>query len=224
MTPKNRFIALLMALCLLLCACSLPGNSDMQTDLPNVDGQQTNTPDNGETDDSGSSHAPQPVYPADLTIELVVDWDIADTLLSHLDDLSDRLHAALSEAGCPLDYVTLTISTAGGYTAQALLEGGIDAAILPAVDIIAHEDQTAILALSSEEIPETAIVLSLADDTLSEEFRALLFTVLTESPNGQDFLAACCGDALFSAPTEDSLQAVRDHLNDLEKAIGGHAE
>lgn len=221
MMQKRKLFALLLALCLLLCACSLPGGTDDQKDPPVSGDQQTDTGDDGaDTPDSGSTA--QPVYPAELTVELVVDWAIADTLLSHLDDLSDRLHTALAEAGCPLDSVTLTINTAGGFTAQALLEGGIDAAILPAIDIIAHEKQAAILALSGEEIPETAIAVSLADETLSEEFRQLLFKVLTETPDGQDFLAACCGDAVFSHPSEEALQAVRDRLKELEAAGGGH--
>lgn len=221
---KAKLIALLLALCLLLCACSQHGGSDGQNDDPIVSGdQQTDIPDDGGEDTSDDGTVAQPVYPADLMVELVVEWAIADTLLSHLDELSDRLHAALEEAGCPLDGVTLTINTAGGFTAQALLEGGIDAAILPAVDIITHEERAAILALSGEEIPETAIAVSLAKDNLSEEFRQVLLKALTETQNGQDFLAACCGEAVFSTPTEDTLQAVRDYLRELEESGGGHA-
>lgn len=221
---KAKLSALLLALCLLLCACSHPGSSNDQNDDPIVSGdQQTDSPnDSGKNDAPDTGNTAQPIYPADLTVELVVEWAIADALLSHLDDLSDQLHAALEEAGCPLDDVTLTINTAGGFTAQALLEGGIDAAILPAVDIITHEERAAILALSGEEIPETAIAVSLAKDTLSEEFRAVLMKALAETENGQDFLAACCGDAVFSAPTEDSLQAVRDYLREAEESGGGH--
>lgn len=219
---KANLAALFLALCLLLCACSQPGSSNGQSDLPISDSQQTDPPDDGGSGMSDDGTTAQPVYPADLTVELVVDWAIADTLLSHLDELSDQLHAAMEESGCPLDGVTLTINTAGGFTAQALLEGGIDAAILPAVDIITHEERTSILALSGEEIPETAIAVSLAKDTLSEEFREILMTALTETQNGQDFLAACCGDAVFSVPTEDTLQAVRDYLRELEESGGGH--
>ena len=219
---KANLTALLLALCLLLCACSQPGSSNDQGDSPISGNQQTDVPDDGGSGTSNDGTTAQPVYPADLTVELVVEWAIADTLLSHLDELSDQLHTALEEAGCPLDGVTLTINTAGGFTAQALLEGGIDAAILPAVDIITHEERASILALSGEEIPETAIAVSLAKDTLSEEFRVVLMNALTETRNGQDFLAACCGDAVFSAPTEDTLQAVRDYLRELEESGGGH--
>ena len=219
---KAKLMALLLALCLLLCACSQPGSSNDQSDPPVSGDQQTDAPDDsgGHTSDDGNPA--QPVYPADLMVELVVEWAIADALLSNLDDLSDRLHAALEEAGCPLDSVTLTINTAGGFTAQALIEGGIDAAILPAVDLITHEERAAILALSSEEVPETAIAVSLAKETLSAEFREVLRKALTETQNGQDFLAACCGDAVFSAPTDDTLQAVRDYLRELEESGGGH--
>lgn len=221
---KANLSALLLALCLLLCACSQPGGSnDQYTDPPVSGGQQTDAPDDGGAPMPDDGDTAQPVYPADLMVELVVEWAIADTLLAHLDELSDQLHAALEEAGCPLDSVTLTINTAGGFTAQALLEGGIDAAILPSVDIITHEEHAAILALSGEEVPETAIAVSRAKDTLSEEFCVILLKALTETQNGQDFLAACCGDAVFSTPTEDTLQAVRDYLHELEESGGGHA-
>lgn len=223
----KKLSALLLTLCLLLCACVQPGDpgdhntppisGDQQTDAP--DGGSS-TPDDGKTGDDGATQA---VYPAELMVELVVDWGIADMLLSHLDELADQLQEAVEDAGCPLDSVTLTISTAGGFTAQALLEGGIDAAILPAVDVIPLEKRASIIALSGEEIAGTAIAVSAANDDLSEEFCSILFKALTETQAGQDFLSACCGDAVFSAPTEDALQAVRDYLRELEEAGGGHA-
>lgn len=38
-----------------------------------------------------------------------------------------------------MEDVTVTISTAGGFTAEALAEGGVDVAFLPAVDYVASE-------------------------------------------------------------------------------------
>lgn len=228
---KIRIIAILLSLCLLLCSCAWQNGSSTQNDPINTNGEQTtppddstdvnNIPDNGE---DGSDKPQPPTYPAELMVELVIEWETADALLSQLDDLADLLHTAVEETGCPLDRVTLTISTAGGFTAEALVQGGIDAAILPAVDVISYEDKTSILALSDEEIPETAIAVSLANDALSEEFRQLLFKALTETQAGKDFLSACCGAASFSAPSEEGLAAVRDYLRELEKGTGGHAQ
>lgn len=222
-----KLSALLLSLCLLLCACMQPGNTPAGDDPSVSDNQHTTVPDDGtsttpDNEKNNTGDAVQTVYPAELMVELVVEWEIADTLLSHLDELADQLHAAVEEAGCPLDRVTLTISTAGGFTAQSLVHGGIDAAILPSVDIISYEKRTSIIALSDEETAETAIAVSLANDDLSEEFRLVLFRALTETQSGQDFLSACCGDAIFSAPSEDALQMVRDYLSELEEAEGGH--
>lgn len=229
---KATIPALLLSLCLLLCACA--GQNDSKGNDPPVSDDQQSAADSGTTtelpdtpgipDDSGDtgSTSDPSSLPAELTVELVVEWENTDALLSLLDDLSDQLHTAVEEAGCPLDRVTLTISTAGGFTAQALSQGGIDAAILPAVDIIPYENKASIIALSDEAIPETAIAVSLANADLSEEFRLILFKALTETQSGQDLLSACCGNAVFSVPTETALQSVRDYREELEKATGGH--
>lgn len=220
---------MLLALCLALCACGQqPGSS--QIDPPVSNGQQTNdshssTDNTNNTQDTGNStdQTEHPIYPAELMVELVVEWERVDTLLSQLDDLAKLLHTAIEEAGCPLDHVTVTISTAGGFTAEALVRGGIDAAVLPAVDIISYENKTSLLALSNEEIPVTAIAITQAGDDLSDDFNQLLFKALTTTETGRAFLSACCGTDAFSPPTEDSLQTVRDHLEELEKAEGGHS-
>lgn len=228
---KIKLTALLLSVCLLLCACMQPsgGNDDPVQDDPGIsDNQNGGTPDSG-SDSSGTTEntdnkQDEPTYPADLMIELVVEWEAADSILSALDDLSEQLRNALTEVGCQLDSVTITMSTAGAYTADSLVAGGIDAAILPAVDIIASEHRVSILALSNDEIPMTAIAVSKANDDLSEEFRTRLFSALTETETGRDFLSAICGEVVFSAPTEDALQAVRDYYNELMSEEGDHAE
>ena len=227
---KTTLTALLLALCLLLSACmTLPDGNDTpeppisngQTDpAPDKDDEPSPPPEQDTTADDKTDD-PAPAFPAELTMELGVDWDMADTILSLLDDLSDLLREAVKEAGCQLDSVTLTISTAGAYTADSLVSGGVDAAILPSVDIVPHEERVAILALSDDEIPRTAIAVSLADDELTEEFRNILLSALTQTQAGQDFLSACCGEAVFSVPSEEALQAVRDYLRELNEE-GGH--
>ena len=231
---KIKFTALFLSVCLLLSACMQPsgGNDASAQDDSTISGDQTVTePDNDNqssgsgdnTEDTGSKKD-DAVYPADMTIELVVEWEMADAILSHLDDLSDLFGAALEAVGCQMDRVTLTMSTAGAYTADSLVDGGIDAAILPSIDIIAYEQRVSILALSDDEIPTSAIAVSLANSDLSEEFRTLLFTALTKTEAGLDFLSAICGEATFSAPTEEMLQIVRDYRKELMSEEGEHEE
>lgn len=221
-----RIISILLSACLLFCACAQqdppPSSSDdAPIATPDNGGDQTDTKD-PEADGNGT--VTPSVLPAELDVELTVEWEKVDTLLPQLDELSDLLRSAMEEVGCPLDRATITISTAGGFTAEALAGGGIDAAVIPAVDIISYRNKTSVVALSSEEIPETAIAVSKANEALSEAFSHLLLRALTETDAGQEFLTICCGTAAFSVPTEESLQAVRDHLAEQENTAGGLPE
>lgn len=219
---KWNLTALLLAIVVLLSACANRTTGNNDTPSQNNSQIEQNTPDNNEippeqdttTDDQQSEIC----YPTDITVELVVEWEIADAILSALDDLSEQLRQAVEEAGCQLDSVTLTISTAGAYTADSLIDGGVDAAILPSVDIIPYENQVAILALSAEEIPQTAIAVSRTNSDLDEAFRESLFCALTQTEDGQAFLSAICGETEFSAPTDEALQAVRDYLHEWEES------
>ena len=247
----TRICALLLAFCMLMCACSqqispsqndpsvsdgqqnTPSNNDAEgnqtQDAPSTSDNQHTDPPNTNTDptpdiDNNTDTPQPPLFPDELTVEVVVDWEHSDSVLSQLNNLADLLHTAIKNAGYHLDDVIVTISTAGGVTADTLVRGGIDAAILPSLDVISFEKNVSILALSNEEIPEIAIAASQADNkNLSEEFNRLLFTALTETEEGQFFLFACCGTNTFSLPTEDNLQSVRDQFKELEKAEGGHA-
>lgn len=219
-----RLTALLLSVCLLLSACmqTSGGNDDPVQDDATIS-DDLNSDNGSSSSDNTDNNKNTATYPADLTIELVVEWAMADIILSILDDLSDLIRDALEEVGCQIDNVTLTMSTAGAYTADSLIDGGIDAAILPSVDIISSAHRVSILALSDDEIPMTAIAVSKANDDLSAEFRAMLFSALTETEEGRDFLSAICGEAVFSAPTEETLQAVRDYLKELMDEEGDHA-
>ena len=218
----TKWTALLLALCLLLCACAGCGGNDTGNDPTANGGEQI--PDQGDTtqpDNSGDTTAPLPL-PSDLTVELVMDSSTANLLLSYLDDMTGKLRDAVESVGYQPDTVTITFSTAGAYTADSLQGGGIAVAVLPALDIITC-DHACVIALSSEEIPETAIAVSMADGIFSEDFCAVLYRALTETEAGSDFLALCCGEAVFASPTEEQLQLVRDYLAELEKNSGGHA-
>lgn len=221
---KIKLTALLLCVCLLLSACMQPSgsNDNPVQDDPISSGDQTADSGNNSSDNN-SNNKNDVTYPADLMVELVVEWEMVDIILSIIDDLSDQLRNALLEVGCRIDNITLTMSTAGAYTADSLVDGGIDIAILPSVDIISSERRVSILALSDDEVPMTAIAVSNASDDLSAAFRAMLLSALTETEAGQDFLSAICGESIFSVPTEDTLQAVRDYLKELMDEEGDHA-
>ena len=86
-----------------------------------------------------------------LTVEAVVDWETAERMLTSLEDMSRWLKEALAEENCLVEEVAVTVNTAGGYTAQALAAGGVDVALLPAVDFIAWEEDAQALLVSGED-------------------------------------------------------------------------
>ncbi len=222
---KWNLTALLLAMVVLLSACTNQPTGNPDSTTQNHSQIEQNTPDttnNNEAppnpDISTDDKQDEVTCPTDITVELVIEWEIADAILSALDDLSEQLRQAVEEAGCQLDSVTLTISTAGAYTVDSLQEGGVDAAILPSVDIIPYENQVAILALSEEDVPQTAIAVSRTNNDLTEAFRESLFYALMQTEAGQAFLSAFCGETSFSAPTEEALQAVRDYLQEWEES------
>lgn len=155
-------------------------------------------------------------------MELVVEWEAADMILSRLGDMSEMLRLALEESGYSVERVTLTLNTAGGFTAEALAQGGIDAAVLPAVDFINCQENVAGIAMSTEEISETVIALSLHDGTPDSTFCTALFDALIKTEQGREFMTLCRPGAVFTVPTEEAMQAVADWVAEQEKN-GGHA-
>lgn len=227
---RRIFLPFLLLLSIVLCACTVetppPVTPTPPPDTTTQEQQsQSPAPDSGTTvpeDTQKPEDGPSPFIPATLTVELVVEWEKADTLLSRLEDMSDLLYTALEEVGYPMDRVTLTISTAGGFTAESLAQGGIDAAVLPTVDFLTCRASTAGIAMSCEEVSETVIALSLAKGQPDSTFCTALFDALTKTESGSEFLALCRPGAVFAVPTEETIQAVIDWVAQQEKD-GGHA-
>lgn len=225
---RRILISFLLTLCLVLCACvqdDIPPAEDPAPPANNTSQEQQ--PPSGETvtPPEGNTDTQQPIMPEELTVELVLEWEAADALLSRLEEMGELLRVALEESGCSVEQVTITISTAGGFTAEALIQGGVDIAVLPAVDFITSRESIAGIAMSQEEICETVIALSLADGQPSSEFCTALFDALTATSSGQEFLALCRPGAFFDVPTEEAMQAVVDWMAEQEnEMIGGHSE
>lgn len=223
---KKILVLFLVTFCLILSACA-QNQTPPKTDPapPVTDQTQQTVPPPIETPPAppaGNEETP-PVYaPEELTVELVVEWEAADLILSRLGEMSEMLRLALEESGYSVERITLTLSTAGGFTAEALTQGGIDAAILPAADFITCRESTAGIAMSTEELCETVIALSLHDGTPDSTFCTALFDALINTEQGREFMSICRPGAVFTVPTEEAMQAVADWVA-AQETIGGHA-
>ena len=191
---KKPFLLLALLFALLLSACGEQAQPDPPP-LPSV-------PD-----------APvEPVLPEEpaalgpLTVEVVVDWEEAPRLLSRLEHLSDLLSEGLLERGYAPEEVAVTISTAGGVTADALCAGGVDAAFLPAVDYLAAEGQAAAILTTDEAVCSAVAAVTAGREELDETFCAALAGALTES----GFLKDCYPGRTYIPASEEALQALRD--------------
>lgn len=224
---RLKVFTLLLALILILCACAPSQNNPPTTDTTDQPQVIDPQPDqsNGNTATPPSSDVTDPATEISLdalTVEVVVEWENVDHMLSQLNRLTELLQTSLEESGCTIEYLAITINTAGGITAQALSEGGVDVAILPAVDFISCENDALALAISSEELCETAIAVVKNNQALDSTFRTALLYALLETDDGHEFLNICRADAVFAEPTEDALQLVRDYVAELEEINGGH--
>lgn len=212
---KSVFILLALLLCLLLTACG----QTTQNEVPPSKEAPPSTEKPVEVPPPTPSETEKPVEgPAvldRLTVEIVVDWEDSDRVLSQLDQLSRLLQTALAEQNYEVENVTVTLSTAGGFTANALAEGGVDAACLPAVDFVAVEGAEAILA-TDQELAECVVAVSLARKELDTAFQEALSTALLESEAGREFLDLCCPGEVYVPASQESIQAVRDWVAEQE--------
>ncbi len=216
---KKYLLPLALALCLLLAAC---GNQDPTDNggAGNDSQAGTNQPDQpAKPDEPGLPEDPGPIGLGALTVEVVLDWDAADSLLSRLEDLSVLLDKALERGGYDAEAITVTVSTAGGTTADALAAGGVDVALLPAEDYVACEDSAAAILMTGEEVPAAVAAVTEAKPELDEAFRAALAAALTDGADGESFLSVCYPGAAYVPYDSAALQPVRDQLAEEESGI-----
>ena len=178
----------LAALCLLLAGC--------QKVRPAPDeGLPSPAPVPMAEPDEPREEGPQVVSLDRLAVEVVVDWEDADRILSSLEELSRLLGDALGERNYLVDEVAVTIGTAGGITAQALGDGGVDAAFLPLEDLAEMEDGKAVQVLESA---ERGLALAVTGLRADQRFCGILPEALTATEAGLAFLEVCYPGTVFS--------------------------
>lgn len=185
---RKAILIVLLSLCLLLAGC--------QKDVPPPEPEEPSSPAPvTEPAQTPAEPAPEPLVLNRLTVEVVVDWEDADRILSSLEELSQLLREALGGKLCLADDVVVTIGTAGGITAQALADGGVDAAFLPTADFLEMEEGKAAAVLESEDGGVAAAVSTGMD----ERFGSILAEALTELEAGWKFTETCYPGMVFSA-------------------------
>ena len=215
-------LLLIVTLCLsCLCACNGAKQPPQHENPPVTD----NTPDAPPTlsvpDTPTTDGAQAPIVIDHLTFELVADWSDSDRLLTEIKTLPQLLKDCLLEKQYQVDDITFTISTAGGLTADALNNGGVDLALMPAVDYVScTEDIHAIL--TTEDTPcTTVLAVSGAKAECDENFRSALVKALLETESGSTFLNTCQNDLVLIPATEEALASLREYVVSLESSQQG---
>ena len=197
---KHKNVWVLLAVCLLLAGCrraETPAESPPEPSPPPA----AVLPE--ENQPAGEDRS---LFLDSLQVEVVVDWEDADRVLDHLEELSRLLDGALEAVDCTLEEpAAITIGTAGGITAQALADGGVDAAFLPAADLLTTEDDAAIGVLMNTD-QDFFLAASTAREELDEYFRSALEEALTTTEDGQAFLEICYPGVEFVRATERPIE------------------
>lgn len=189
---RKRILLLLAVLCLLAAGC----RRDAPQPPEDPPAPPAAAPDSPSEDPSDLPPETQPIFLDHLTIEVAVDWSEADRILTELDELSRLAGEALAEKGCTVeDPVTVTIGTAGGITAQALSDGGVDAAFLPAAD----GQGLNVFPVFCSGSGSVMAAVTQAREELDDNFRKVFASAFLETGAGKDFLAICYPEAAFAA-------------------------
>ena len=210
---KKNLLPLVLALCLVLAAC---GNQNTASQNPDNSNSQTGTNQPDITTDPDDTDIPDetqgPVALGPLTVEVDVTWDSADSLLSRLEDLSLLLDKSLEANGYDAESITVTVSTTGGTTADALAAGGVDIALLPVEDFIACESSAAGVLMSDEAPPVNIVAVSGVNEELDDAFQTALSAALADKSEGESFLSLCYPDQVYISFESEALQPLREQL------------
>lgn len=201
----------------LLSACGIQNQTQQNNPAPPPVNEQTPSTDIKEEVADTGSEKEAPISIDHLAVELVAEWEQGDRFLSELKNLSQLLKDSLLARGYQVDEITITISTAGGFTADALNNGGVDLAFLPAVDFITCSEEVLAVLTTDEEICSLVTAVNRQKDGLDDAFCAALAQALLETESGTAFLNTYQPDINFVPATETAIQAVRDWVAEQEK-------
>ena len=223
---KKFLLPLALALCLLLAACGDNHTNNTNDNLTenNVSTNQVenNLPDTSDTTTNDADQdADEPVELGTLTVEVGVDSEDADDFLSQLRDLPPLLDQKLSENGYDAEAVTVTVSTAGGTTADALAADGVDIALLPAEDFVACEDSATGILMDDGEIPSDVVAVTSDRAELDSAFQEALATAIADGGE-ESFLSLCHPNMTYVSFDSGVLQPIRDKL--AEEQAAAHPE
>ena len=201
---KRIVIPLILSI-LLLTACA-------KTPAANTTPQQTpaETPPQSQQPSVPAEIPQGPCHLSPMTVELVVSWAEADLILGELDSLAELLTDALAQQDYEAEEITVTVNTAGGFTGDALSGGGIDIALLPAVDYVSCEEDTFAVLVTTDRPSTGVVAVSGLREDFDEAFRLALSAALLETEEGLDFLHLYNSSLSYEPATETALQAVRD--------------
>ena len=206
-------LALLLAL-LVLAGCAGPEEKPVQPpEEPKVPVEDVTEPQR--PDEPVQESRPEPLD--HLAVELVVDWSDSERVLGALSEMQRLLGDALLAVGYQVEEISVTISTAGGFTANAMMDGGVDLAFMPAVDYITCESGAAAVLTTGEEPCETVVAVSLGREELGDSFPKDLETALLETEPGIMLLTLYRADKTYLPAGEEAIQAVRDWLEEQEE-------
>lgn len=210
----KRALALLPALLLCLICFSACAGNNMTDDNDSPPPAGEVQPPAGETTDTPPAEEafPKAIYIEHLTFEFAVPWSESNRIVSEMQNLSRSLRAALQEQNCRVDDVTITISTASGLTGDALENGGVDLAFLPAVDYVTCSEAVSAVLTTDETPCATVLAVSGARPELDDAFRSALVKALLTTGSGKGFLDTYQDGIVCVPATEDAIQAVRDSV------------
>ena len=216
MKKEKKLLLLLLVLCL-LTGCVGGGHDGNDGQPPPEEAPVQQRPD----DEPEEPVLREDILLEHLAVEVVVDWEDTERILGELENIRQLLEGALAARGCQVEEIGVTISTAGGFTADALLSGGVDVALLPAIDFLSCASGAAAVLIDSEEPCETVLAVSTGREVLDGAFSAALEAALLETEEGQALLEICRPGVGYLPADETALQAVRELLEQRESVGSG---
>lgn len=188
---KKLSLFLLFALVLLLTAC---GPKEPETEEP--------------------PPPEEPLRLEALAVEIGKNGLSPQELASAVQELPEVLRAGFAAQDVEIGQVTVTVGTSPAATAQALAEGTLDLAFLPAEDLLLYGGEAQALLIQDEETENDAAQLAAVSgqpDLTDGRFAAALAEVLAGlEPDRMEALGAVS----FRAVTEEDLDAVRQAISE----------